>query len=420
VLDSNGNFLNYICPPYNRDGSLSAGITKTFDGGFALAATFELAPNNSYHDAMVFKYRDSLQFQSIKGLAVGNGIPDESYGVIQLLDSTLSIIGRTKAPLNGYPYATNTNFAPLYYNVSLNTPHYYNTTSIRVPTGAVGGVGKEIKQLDDSTLVYVGTYEMNSFNTAYTLSKMNLLGTNATHRYYGGADTDVGNSFVITPNKEFILAGYTDSNDSLRPNHSVHPDGWVFRVNSAGQMLWSKCYGSTGYDFLYKIIQSVQDPEHYYLLGEYQHPENLDVDAWVIKIDGHTGDILWQEFWGGSDTDAFLSGTIDNSGSLVVVGVSASTNGHLTSNAGALDTWIVKFRDLTVSTQEVVQNTFDVKATSETTYQITTTITLTDALGKNIANYTITSAELNIDLTKYQQGIYFISATGYKSVKLVR
>jgi hypothetical protein len=135
---------------------------------------------------------------------------------------------------------------------------------------------------------------------------------------------------------------------------------------------------------------------------------------------GHTGDILWQEFWGGSDTDAFLSGTIDNSGSLVVLGVSASTNGHLTSNAGALDTWIVKFRDLTVSTQEVVQNTFDVKATSETTYQITTTITLTDALGKNIANYTITSAELNIDLTKYQQGIYFISATGYKSVKLVR
>jgi hypothetical protein len=64
-------------------------------------------------------------------------------------------------------------------------------------------------------------------------------------------------------------------------------------------------------------------------------------------------------------------------------------------------------------------NAYTVQFTGDATkYPIE--ITLTDALGKNIANYTATSPELNIDLTKYAQGIYFISATGYKSVKLVR
>jgi hypothetical protein len=58
------------------------------------------------------------------------------------------------------------------------------------------------------------------------------------------------------------------------------------------------------------------------------------------------------------------------------------------------------------------------------TYQITTTkpttLTLTDALGRQLRTIKMDANTTTIDLNNYAQGVYFIAATGYKSVKLVR
>jgi WD40 repeat protein len=70
------------------------------------------------------------------------------------------------------------------------------------------------------------------------------------------------------------------------------------------------------------------------------------------------------------------------------------------------------------------QTPLAIKKTGETTYQITTTkpttLTLTDALGRQLRTIKAEAGNTTIDLNNYAQGVYFIAANGYKSVKLGR
>jgi hypothetical protein len=191
---------------------------------------------------------------------------------------------------------------------------------------------------------------------------------------------------------------------------------------------WRTCV-NTKYVDIRDIISS--DDGNYYAAGG-GSSESWDSNFWLMKFTPQ-GTILWEQTFGGSSYDDYYGICKTNTpGEIVLVGNTQSNNGNVSGNHGGSDGWIIKLKDLTmVSTNETtlkntawqvtqkMPNAYTVQFTGDAT-KFPVEITLTDALGKNIANYTATSPELNIDLTKYQQGIYFISATGYKSVKLVR
>jgi hypothetical protein len=416
--------LNYICTNPGDNAAYSTDIINTYDGGFAIIG-------GKYYqgkfDNYFYKY-DSLLTKTPTYYIVPSQMADLLYGAAELSDHSIAVIGEA----NGYPHTTSTRYYPMYYGIAPDTSNVYRYMSNsykRMTTNMQGGKGNEIKQVNDSTLAFIGTHDVGSVNTSILFTTMNLLGDNPVHRYYGGGNLDIGQSFVITPNGDYILVGYSRSKDSIVQNHSSNgnADGWVLRTDAAGNVLWKKCYGSTYSDYLLKIVPATT-PNEYYLMGSYERPENpADADAWVVKIDGTNGDIQWEDLIGSSADDVFEDGMIDKNGDLVVVGSSQGSPG----NHGAHDIWVVKLKDPTVGTTDLTVGNNNLIATplKNNQYQLTfvgekaqypTTLTLTDALGRQIKSIKMEANTTTIDLSMYAQGVYFVVATGYKSVKLVR
>jgi hypothetical protein len=165
-------------------------------------------------------------------------------------------------------------------------------------------------------------------------------------------------------------------------------------------------------------------------------PLPFQANAMIAKLDSNFN-VLWMDSLGGSDIDIFAGSLETPTGEIVAYGTTRSYDGDLQiiragapQHLSASKLWLVKYSSL-LNTKDLTNaaKTWRITPTQPNTYTVQFTgdatkfpieITLTDALGKNIANYTATSTELIIDLTKYQQGIYFLSAKGYKTQKLGR
>ena len=427
VLDSNGNFAQHVCVPA-KIWAFSGGITKTNDGGFAVTGDSpSIYPSDLgrlYAYIAKFDANYNLQWHKSIGSQGGEG---HGSNMIQLHDSSLVTVGYTTSKNNSnYPFLASGKRAPHYIKFRPSAPFHINSV-VHCPANSLGGEARDIKQVNDSTLAMIGTYDVGGINTAIMFATMNLQATQVTHHYYGGGLTESGTSFVIAPNGDYILAGGSNSNDSIVPNHSSgFTDGFVLRINPQGQLIWKKCYGNVGNDFIGKIIADPNNNEQYYMLGEYSQPATTlggpgALVAWIMKIDGTTGTLLWEELIDCSPGyDVFTNGIIDRDGDLVVAGLT-SCNPNQQPNVGGYDAWIIKFKDLRVDEKPVppAANTWQITPMPSNCYKVwfagdglryPIALTLTDARGKQIKQLSATSSETIIDLSSYAQGIYFLSS----------
>ena len=427
ILDSNGNFAQHLCVPAKMY-SFSGGITNTNDGGFAITGQSPTLyyPGFSELDAYIGKFdaNYNLTWQGTMYASGGGG--DFGINITQLYDSSLAAVGYTKSKNNAnYPFLVAGKSAPYYINMIPDTSRnaLYNR---RCPPNSLGGDATAIKQINDSTVAIMGTQDAGSINTSIMFATMNLKATQVTHHYYGGGLTESGTSFVVTPNGDYILTSVSSSNDSIVQNHSSgFTDGFVLRINPQGQLIWKKCYGNIRYDYIFKILADPKNNGEYYMLGQYDRPPEVPggpgaVMAWIMKIDGSTGALLWEEFIDGVGLEGFYNGMIDRDGDLVAVGVT-SCNPTQQPNSGGYDAWVVKFKDLRVDEKPVppAANTWQITPMPSNCYKVRfagdglrypIALTLTDATGKQIKQLSATSSETIIDLSNYAQGIYFLSS----------
>jgi uncharacterized repeat protein (TIGR01451 family) len=105
---------------------------------------------------------------------------------------------------------------------------------------------------------------------------------------YGGSDYDHITSINKSINNNLILSGWTNSlnHDIYENNGQV--DGWLIEVDSIGNKIWSKNYGSSGVEQFYKILS---DGTNYYAVGSVYGGRDQDctvnydtIDVWLIKI----------------------------------------------------------------------------------------------------------------------------------------
>jgi uncharacterized repeat protein (TIGR01451 family) len=152
-------------------------------------------------------------------------------------------------------------------------------------------------------------------------------------------------SFTIKTNDNGLLVlGMTGSNDG---GFSVHGDLdlWVEKFTSDGISQWRKVIGGSLREepssFQYNTDGSIV------VLGlttssdgdiTNQHGA---VDIWVCKLD-ISGNLLWQKCFGGSNVD--LPSTIIKAtgGGYIFSGETESSNGDITLNRGGGDAWVVK------------------------------------------------------------------------------
>ena len=161
----------------------------------------------------------------------------------------------------------------------------------------------------------------------------------------GGTGFEIANSMEQTSDGGYIVAGYSDSNDSIVTGNHGDNDYWVVKLSNAGYIQWQKCYGGTSTDEATSVKQSIDGG---YIVAGWSSSNDSDVtgnhgdiDCWIIKLDS-TGALQWQKSYGGTDWDDAESIQQTNDGGYIFSGFSGSTNGDVVGNHGGFDYWVVK------------------------------------------------------------------------------
>jgi hypothetical protein len=164
-------------------------------------------------------------------------------------------------------------------------------------------------------------------------------------RNLGGSGSDFANSVEQTADGGYIFCGTTFSNNGDVSGDHGQADIWVVKLDASGSLLWQRCLGGTDFDLGIAAHQLIDGS---YLVVGNSSSNNGDVsgnhgegDIWLAHLDA-SGALIWQRCYGGSLADAAEDLKVTPDGGYVIVGESYSTEGDLTSNAGAGDYWILK------------------------------------------------------------------------------
>lgn len=196
-------------------------------------------------------------------------------------------------------------------------------------------------------LIICGTNKLreSSIKTDIRILKLNSKGDYIWERLFGGSSDDVVNSLLETNDNNYIIAGYTYSNDGDISGNNGLSDGWVMKIDTNGKILWSKVYGGSGTDKL-NSISNTKDGG-YLVAGKsnsstvYRGKNDL---YWIMKLD-KDGNVLWERRYGTDGNDEAIRAIETDDGNFLVVGWSDGIFYYKGKNYGRKDYWILKFNE---------------------------------------------------------------------------
>ena len=196
-----------------------------------------------------------------------------------------------------------------------------------------GGAGNDgayyVIQTSDEGYALAGFTTLNSTNNHdFWFVKTDSLGTTKFSKTYGGNGIDDAYSVIETADGGYAMTGFTNSSGS-----AGNYDGWLVKLDSLGNMQWSKTYGGTTADDLYIVIQT--DDGGYAMAGYTTSFGAGAADGRLVKVDS-SGNLIWSQTYGGTDVDDITSMVKTNDGGYALVGFTRSFG------AGRTDFWLVK------------------------------------------------------------------------------
>jgi len=241
---------------------------------------------------------------------------------------------------------------------------------------------------------------------------------------YGGSGDDDASAIQQTSDSGFIVAGFSGSTDGdVSENHGDY-DYWILRLDTLGNILWSKSYGGSSDDWV-EAIQQTFDGR--FIVAGWSLSTDGDVwrnhgkwDFWVLRLDV-TGDTLWTRCYGGSGDDEANAIQQTSDGGFIVTGESMSTDGDVPGNHGGYDSWILRLDNgntTGVPMQHLSQNVIiypnpaNNKLTviaSEAKHFVAKIYTLH---GQLLLQKTITPETSAIDISELDEGLYILKLTG--------
>jgi len=194
--------------------------------------------------------------------------------------------------------------------------------------GAGFDLGHKIKLDADGNILIAGG--SNSFSEAhdwdYYLLKLDLNGNTLWGKTFGGWKNDIGWD-VVTYSNGYFLAGLSESNSA------GENDLCIIKVDTQGNLIWSKLYGGVSNDGAYSISKT--NDGALFVVGETESFGNGEEDICAMKIDTN-GNIMWAKTYGGEGEDGSQYGQPTADGGFIISGYTESFG------AGDWDFYIIK------------------------------------------------------------------------------
>lgn len=239
----------------------------------------------------------------------------------------------------------------------------FNATSELQWNKTYGGTaddrGKDIIQTQDGGYAILGSTFSNDNDVSgnngqedYWLAKLDASGTISWQKSFGYSGTDYGISVIQTNDNGYLVSGVLDvtasggdGNTSRNSSRHAGGDYWVLKLDTNGNIEWSKFYGGLLSDTPYDIIET--DDNAYIIVGG-SDSADTDItnnkgtyDFWVVKI-SNIGALLWEKSFGGDEIDEARAITKSGDGNFIIAGDTRSMNQDVSNNIGAADLWLIK------------------------------------------------------------------------------
>jgi hypothetical protein len=214
---------------------------------------------------------------------------------------------------------------------------------------------KSVKEDNDGNLIAVGdTWSVTDgvFGTSKGNSDAVVMKLDAEDgsiiwtKRFGGSLSDYAYDVIITSDGNYLIAGHTGSNDGDISSNAGLNDAWILKVDTDGNLLSEKTYGTIGHEYAYKI-QETSDGG-FVFFGESRtnakmpDGEGASFDMLVVKVDKN-GDEDFNLIIGGSLDDNLYYGTKTSDGGYIIAGTSKSNDGDFT-NVSQEDGFVVKIK----------------------------------------------------------------------------
>lgn len=164
---------------------------------------------------------------------------------------------------------------------------------------------------------------------------------------YGGPGSEQANCIQQTRDGGFIICGWNSFNGGMVTGNHGDLDVWVVKTDSTGNLEWQNSYGGSDADYAYHIIETSDSG---YVVAATSYSNDGDVsghhgsstsDAWIFKIDS-LGNLIWQNSFGGPQFEKGNCIIELAGGGYVVASYSNSINGDISDPLGNSDYWIFK------------------------------------------------------------------------------
>ncbi|MCP4602394.1 MAG: hypothetical protein GY847_18075 [Proteobacteria bacterium] len=179
---------------------------------------------------------------------------------------------------------------------------------------------------------------------AYVMKLSGIDGAVLWNEQFGTGDEDIVNSVILDGGDDVLVAGYTYG-DLFGEGIAGDRDAYVTKLSGLnGNMMWAKQIGTSVYDSAYSVSVTKNDDV---LIAGNTYGDLFGVgnaggiDAYVLKLSGADGTDLWTNQFGTSANDTIKSACVDGNGHMLVAGVTEGDLGG-SGNAGAYDGYVVK------------------------------------------------------------------------------
>lgn len=289
---------------------------------------------------------------------LGGSSTEEGYAVIQTDDGGYMIAGPTLSndgDVNGCPNGANGWLTKLDQEGNLQWQRCFggpgNDSFWTLTEANDGGYVLAGGTNSYNTPIVPGVYGPVSF----WILKLDAIGNFEWERVLGGSAND--NAFAIqqTPDGGYLAAGYVSASSGIATCSNGDTDVWLVKLDADGVPEWNRCFGGTsgeiangmaltayGTCLITGLVRSTD--------GDVQGHHGGENDGWLLEVDA-TGELLWQRCIGGSGGDYIRCITPIGNDGFAVAGSTNSTNGDVNGFIGGTsDVWVVKFAPLTTST----------------------------------------------------------------------
>ncbi len=247
-------------------------IVNTNDKGYAVSG-FTSSYGAGGMDIFLVKF-DSL-FNIMWTKTIGGRHDESGISMVQTKDRGYVITGGT----NSYGDTVNNDV----YIVKLDSMGTLQWT--KTVGGPALDIGDCIIQTNDGGYAITGdTYSYGAGDADIYVIKLDALGNLKWTKTIGGTTGDYGRSIIQTKDKGYAIAGTTTSFGKSSYNM------YVVKLDSVGNMKWSKTIGDTVYEEGYSVIQTVEGG--YAVAGATSSFGSGVNNVYVVKLDS-TGSLTW-------------------------------------------------------------------------------------------------------------------------------